>query len=300
MKCFVIMPFGKEGTPDHKRNMEIFEKVIKQSVVKTGIVSAQDCVRVDLIDKPGSIVKDIVQGLHQSDIVIADLTGRNPNVSYELGARHILRRGTILLTQSQEDVPFHLRTDRIILYTYPFTTSSLEEEFNRKVEGQIKAIVKNPDAADSPFSEIITSLGKVTPASYLSLDMPIQQTFSSQERHRYTMYLVIHNRGYKKVVGFDWEAYWPAGIPTVSGNSSMTAQEGDPLRPGYIRFRNSAKLGELGPDRKFRALFVEFDVNDASYDSGELKKSVLLRVYANDEPPIEQKFPLEGDGRVNF
>ena len=131
MKCFVIMPFGAEGSPEHKRNLEIFENVIRRAVASSGVFAPADCIRVDLVDKPGSIVEDIVDGLHKADIVVADLTGRNPNVFYELGARHVLRRGTILVTQSPEDVPFHLRNFRLIPYTYPFANNEVAKEFEK-------------------------------------------------------------------------------------------------------------------------------------------------------------------------
>lgn len=130
------MPFGAEESPEHKKNLEIFEKVIKRSVVNSGVFAPTDCIRVDLIDKPGSIVEDIVDGLHKADIVIADLTGRNPNVFYELGARHVLRRGTILVTRSLEDVPFHLQDFRLIPYAYPFANDQAANEFEKRMAGR--------------------------------------------------------------------------------------------------------------------------------------------------------------------
>jgi hypothetical protein len=292
------MPFGAEGSPEHKRNLEIFENVIRRAVVSSRAFTPADCVRVDLIDRPGSIVEDIVDGLHKADIVVADLTGKNPNVFYELGARHVLRRGTILVTQSMEDVPFHLRDFRLISYTDPFASDEAAKEFEKRMAGQIRSILDNPNAPDSPFFQRIEFIGEALPE--LELDMPIRQTHSSQELHIYNMFIAIRNRGYRTVRNLDWEAYWPAGIALKSKYQGMSAEKEDPQRRGYIRFRNNIRDHVLRPNSELEFMFVEFDVNHELYDSGELNKRVLLRVYVDEKPPLQQEFPLQGAGRVNF
>jgi hypothetical protein len=51
-----------------------------------------------------------------SELAIAVLTGHNPNVFYELGVRHAVRNNTMLLAEHEDEVPFDLRTQRLILY----------------------------------------------------------------------------------------------------------------------------------------------------------------------------------------
>lgn len=68
-KCFVLMPF-------EEKYREIYTEVYKVVCAKNGI----DCWRVDEVNKPGSITRDIINGIIKSDIIIADLTARNPNV----------------------------------------------------------------------------------------------------------------------------------------------------------------------------------------------------------------------------
>ncbi len=52
------------------------------------------------------------------DLVIADLSGQNPNVFYEVGIAHTLGKPVLLLSQSIEDVPFDLRHRRVLPYEY--------------------------------------------------------------------------------------------------------------------------------------------------------------------------------------
>ena len=74
------------------------------------------CIRADEVQKPNNIVKDIARKLKTAEVVIADLTGQNPNVFYELGVRHALGGKTIIVSQSIADIPFDLRSIRTIIY----------------------------------------------------------------------------------------------------------------------------------------------------------------------------------------
>ena len=64
----------------------------------------------------GAVMSEIWNAICASQIVIADCTGRNPNVFYEIGVAHTVGKPVILLTQIVEDVPFDLRHIRFIKY----------------------------------------------------------------------------------------------------------------------------------------------------------------------------------------
>ena len=103
--CFVLMPFG--GYFD-----DYYEHIIKKAVKAAGL----DALRGDEIFSTRSIISDIWQQIWRARIVIADVTGRNPNVNYELGLCHSLSVPTILITQNIDDVPFDYRHRRCIPY----------------------------------------------------------------------------------------------------------------------------------------------------------------------------------------
>ena len=73
-------------------------------------------VRADEIPTPGSIIEQIKYYAAYSEVFIADITGKNPNVLYEIGIRHGAKGKAILLTQNINDIPFNLTTDRVIHY----------------------------------------------------------------------------------------------------------------------------------------------------------------------------------------
>jgi hypothetical protein len=92
MNCFVIMPFGDpEKEPEKARKLELlYSDCIKPTVEAINIPGKPDeiihCNRADKSARPGEIITHIIENLVSADIVIADLSGRSPNVFYELGS----------------------------------------------------------------------------------------------------------------------------------------------------------------------------------------------------------------------
>jgi hypothetical protein len=74
------------------------------------------CRRADDIWENPAVIQDVVSLIDRSSVVIADCTGRNPNVFYEIGIAHTLGREVILITQNAEDIPFDLRHLRYVTY----------------------------------------------------------------------------------------------------------------------------------------------------------------------------------------
>lgn len=74
------------------------------------------CFRADDIWVNAHIMDDVINLIWRSRIVIADLSGKNPNVFYETGIAHSLGREVIQITQSMDDVPFDLRAIRTLTY----------------------------------------------------------------------------------------------------------------------------------------------------------------------------------------
>lgn len=103
--CFTIMPFG--GWFD-----QYYLDVYKPAIESAGLLPR----RADDLYRPGTIVHDIWDYTQKAKVILADLTGKNPNVFYELGLGHALAKPVILITESIEDVPFDLRALRVIDY----------------------------------------------------------------------------------------------------------------------------------------------------------------------------------------
>ena len=121
---FVLSPFEEPFDT-------IYEDHIRPSIESIGGLS---CLRADDIYDNRPIIEDIWRCTNEARILIAELTGRNPNVFYETGIAHTVGKEVILITQSMEDVPFDLKHLRCIVYEYtPRGTKALEENLKNTV-----------------------------------------------------------------------------------------------------------------------------------------------------------------------
>lgn len=106
--CFLIMPFAQE-----------FDAV--QEAVRAAFEAPEvgfRCRRADQLFGGHEIMDGVLRELARAEVIVADLTGRNPNVFYELGIAHMKKPAArvLLMTQRMEDVPFDLRTFNNIVY----------------------------------------------------------------------------------------------------------------------------------------------------------------------------------------
>ena len=104
-RAFVLMPFTDELTA-------IYRTAVRPLLESVGY----EVRRADDLGNQQSIIKDIVESIEAANLIIADLTGKNPNVMYEVGVAHARSRPTVLLTESIDDIPFDLRAYRAIRY----------------------------------------------------------------------------------------------------------------------------------------------------------------------------------------
>lgn len=105
------------------------------------------CHRADKAARPGEIITHVIENLVSADIVIADLSGRNPNVFYESGVRHSVNNNTILIADNLDDVPFDLRGLRTIAYKWD---AEQMLKLRRSLKNAIIEIMEESDKIDNP------------------------------------------------------------------------------------------------------------------------------------------------------
>jgi hypothetical protein len=103
--AFVAMQFGEPYDT-------IYRTVIRPKAQALGF----EVIRIDEINKPGIIFHDIQRKIEDAKVVIAEITAPNQNVFYEIGYAHALNKPTILLAQRGKDLPFDIRSYRVIFY----------------------------------------------------------------------------------------------------------------------------------------------------------------------------------------
>ncbi|MEA2175774.1 MAG: hypothetical protein QOD00_3366 [Blastocatellia bacterium] len=103
--CFVLMPF-------QERFFCVYEEAILPALNSAGLRG----IHAGEIFDNREIIEDIWESICTARLIIADVTGRNPNVFYELGVCHTLGKEVIVLTQNCNDVPFDIRHRRFLEY----------------------------------------------------------------------------------------------------------------------------------------------------------------------------------------
>ncbi len=133
--CFVLMPFAP---PLGNHYGVIYEPAIRKAGLKA--------VRADAdIFATGKIMDQVWAGINAAKVLVAELTSRNPNVFYELGIAHALKKPVVLISSNEDDVPFDVRHIRVIYYdvTDPFWG----EKLLNKVAENIVSALTNPGEA---------------------------------------------------------------------------------------------------------------------------------------------------------
>ncbi len=133
--CFVMMPFAEPIGGYYKT---VYEPAISKSGLRP--IRADDD-----IFATGKIIDQVWSGITAAKVLVAELTGRNPNVFYELGLAHALNKPVVLVSSNQADVPFDLQHIRVIYYDMrdPFWG----EKLIAKVSENIVSALKNPGEA---------------------------------------------------------------------------------------------------------------------------------------------------------
>jgi hypothetical protein len=127
-KAFVVMQFSSQYN-------DVYSEVIKKVCEEENI----DVVRIDEESGPGLIIQDITRLIHESKIIIADISPVNANVFYEVGFAHALNKPTILIAEKDTKLPFDVSSFRTLFYENSIGGKGRLEEGLQK---HIKAILK--------------------------------------------------------------------------------------------------------------------------------------------------------------
>ena len=92
-------------------------------------------VRADEIAEPGVITSQIMQRVIGDDLVVADLTGLNPNVLYELAVRHAILKPFVQIIAQGETIPFDVSGIRTVFFDLqdPDSVADAKDEIARQV-----------------------------------------------------------------------------------------------------------------------------------------------------------------------
>lgn len=136
---FVITPFSDEFLSLYEHLKTVFND-------KYEFTNAKD------LDNQENILQDIVQGIHKANVIIADLTGLNANVFYELGLAHAMNKKVIIITQAIGELPFDIQSYRANEYSLLFNKIP---ELVTKLEKLLAGAIDNTITYGNPVSDYL-------------------------------------------------------------------------------------------------------------------------------------------------
>ena len=172
LDVFVLMPFAEKYTT-------FYEQVIKTTIENMNLL----CKRADDFFGPRRIMKDIYRCIEDSKFILADFSGRNPNVFFEVGISHALGKNVLQLTRTLADVPPKLQSTRCHIYSdtvsgaeklRPVLESAIREmedtnyppPFARKdyriISRSCFALLPNNDIGQQTYNDLIDPVMKET------------------------------------------------------------------------------------------------------------------------------------------
>jgi hypothetical protein len=147
--CFVIAPIGPSDSEIRKRSDQILKHIIEPAASECGYAA----LRADKIDEPGLITSQVIQHVVDDALVIADLTGRNPNVFYELAVRHAIRKPLVQIIAKGEQIPFDVAGTRTVELDHKDLDSVAAAK--QEIVLQIRSLEKDPSKLHTPISVAI-------------------------------------------------------------------------------------------------------------------------------------------------
>ncbi|MCB1492757.1 MAG: hypothetical protein KDJ77_13345 [Rhodobiaceae bacterium] len=144
--CFVISPIGKPGSDVRKHADLVLNYIIRPPAEKAGY----EVKRADGDAEPNDITSRVITDVLDADVTIADLTGHNPNVFYEMALRHMIAKPLIPMAMLGTVLPFDVYSQRTI--EYDVTDYDSHNQARERLAAAFEAIGAEGFAVSNPVT----------------------------------------------------------------------------------------------------------------------------------------------------
>lgn len=144
--CFVVTPIGNENTAIRRH----IDGIIDQAIIP----AIGDEFEIKVAHREyeiGSINDRVIRNVYNADLVIANLTGLNPNVMFELGVRYSCGKATVVIAEIDTKLPFDITDENTLFY---INDPSGAAELRDKLEEFVKRI----DLESNKYGPVVSAL----------------------------------------------------------------------------------------------------------------------------------------------
>jgi CheY-like chemotaxis protein len=141
--CLALVPPTPQG-------QKVYEGVIKPAAIDFGL----ECRNAQDLFTTGRTMEEIWESINQARVIIADLSGKDPNVFYEIGIGHVLKKKVILMARSLADVPFDLKGRSCVEFSD--NTFVEEKKASECLKARIEIVLRRKSRRDANISGVTT------------------------------------------------------------------------------------------------------------------------------------------------
>jgi hypothetical protein len=143
--CFFISRIGAAQSAEREFSDKLLTYILNPVLQRLGY----ETLRGDQISIPGTINTQVFEYLRKADLVVADLTGRNPNVFYELAVRHMVNKPFVQVIHNDEQLPFDVAAERTVRFGFDVADAArAQAEF----ESMVRATEEDPSSCRTLLS----------------------------------------------------------------------------------------------------------------------------------------------------
>ena len=254
--CFFISPIGSEGSEVRKKADQVLKHLVRPALKECGYLAQ----RADEIDEPGSITSQVIQRVLNDEIVVADLTGHNANVFYELAVRHAIPKPFVQIIEKGQTVPFDITDTRTVFYEL-----SLDG-----IDAARADLVRKVKAALDPEINLETPIGKALSLSTMQssenqTDKALAEALERLARiERYVEHTVDSDRD--RTRGTIWSARALEEIYAIAADAFANGEPREASLEKALRGATGHEIGSLSREQLetlregFRAYRANHDV----------------------------------------
>jgi hypothetical protein len=240
--CFIIGPIGEPGS-DVRQAADDFMQYIVNTCPALKELDYSEPIRADQLNEPGRITSQVIKLLIEAELVIADLTGNNPNVYYELSLRHAIGKPVIHMKEDDTILSFDVRDNRTISYTMH---ARIAENASAELARQIHYVHSEGYKASNP---ILETAGVITleHSSEPQRDMLLQLAQRMESLDADMKTILAQTRPTPPSVNYQIPPWWPAAQGTrrplvlsrgtLLGGTTAPTHEPMPKKPKSERRR---------------------------------------------------------------
>ena len=209
-ECFFITPIGEDDTPERKRADGVMKAIVEPAAAANDLT----VVRADEMAEPGTITAQIVEHIVGARAVVADLTGENANVYYELAVRDAAQLPAVMIAEHGTNLPFDKAQDRTIFFdSFDLASAAnAKEKLEKFLKAALEGKMGNPVASAMVWKD------------YAGSGKPVEQAVAGLAEQ--VSAISVEIQGLKRALQWPVQQSAPSGSETPDPLVKATGRKG--------------------------------------------------------------------------